>query len=166
MTNLQLLKDILEMLSYIIVIISFPTSMYMYYSAKIKEKIDRDYGTYDALDEKYIDFQKLCLQYSYLDVFDIPDEIPSELSILQEKEQKIALTMLIAIFERAYLMYIRASSDVRNKQWTGWETYIYEYCKRKNFINLWKESGSAFDADFQNYIRETIEKVSTVTKVN
>lgn len=160
METFQLFKAILETLSYIAVVLGIPIAVVEYKRTKKKEQLDRDYGTYNALDDKFIEFQKLCLQYPYLDVFHLSDEKPVALTGQQIKEELIALTWLISIFERAFLMYSHASNEAKEKQKPGWDMYINEYCKRKNFIAAWNKAGGAFDTEFVKYIEDTIKTLA------
>lgn len=151
------LLDYLDAIGKIIVILGLPLAYFQYRRTKRKEKKDREYGTYNALDEKYLEFQKLCLDHPYLNIFDIPDEVPKVLNDKQKKEELILLTMLFSIFERAYLLYSDQYSEIKTKQWIGWDSYIKSYCMRKNFLIAWEISGSTFDTDFEKYMRQNIE---------
>jgi len=159
MENIIFLKDILEILAYISFIFAIPWALIEFFRTKRKEQLDREYGTYDALDQKYLEFQRLCLEYPYLDVFDIPDAKPVKLNKQQKKEELIAFTMLFSIFERAYLMYYDQSTEIKKKQWSGWKEYIIKYCNRENFRRAWKISGNTFDADFQMFMQELIDGI-------
>ena len=146
----------LDALSKLIVILGFPLAYIQYRISKRKERRDREYGTYNALDEKYLEFQNLCLQYPYLDIFDIPDPKPIELTNAQRKEELILFTILFSIFERAFLLYSDQRSTIKEKQWTGWEFYIKAYCGRPNFLSAWRVSGYTFDKDFEEYMNSVI----------
>lgn len=152
------LLDYLDAISKIIVILGLPIAYFQYKRTKRKEKKDREYGTYNALDEKYLEFQKLCLDHPYLNIFDIPDYVPEELNEKQKKEELILFTMLFSIFERAYLLYSDQYSEIKKKQWLGWDSYIESYCKRENFLSAWEISGSTFDTDFEIYMKKNVEK--------
>ena len=125
--------------------------------AYLKYRKEREYGTYDSLDNKYMEYQGLCLQYPYLDVFDVRDETsiknPQKSDSEIAKEELILFTMLFSIFERAYLLYKDKSGKLRKLQWTGWEEYIESYCKRPNFRKAWEKSGKTFDKKFQAYMK-------------
>lgn len=110
--NKQLL-EYLDAISKIVIILGFPIAFFQYMRTKRKEKRDREYGTYNALDEKYLEFQKLCLEHPYLNIFDVPDEKPTELDNKKQKEELILFTMLFSIFERAYLLYFDQYSDIK-----------------------------------------------------
>ena len=159
---MKILLNILEILSHIVVIFGFPIAYFQYIIAKKREKRDREYGTYNALDEKYLEFQQLCLEYPHLDIFDIPDSTPKrELNETEKKEELILFTMLFSIFERAYLLYTDQYSSIRKKQWTGWHTYIKSFCKRQNFLDAWKKSGATFDTEFESYMNNIIQNMDT-----
>lgn len=149
---------VLDAMAKVVVILGFPLAYIQYRIAKRKEKKDREYGTYNALDEKYIEFQKLCLERPYLNIFDIPDELPKKLTDKQAKEELILFTMLFSIFERAYLLYSDQTSKIKKKQWLGWETYIKGYCNRSNYLKAWEVSGETFDTDFERYMNERIKE--------
>ncbi|HEX8169039.1 MAG TPA: hypothetical protein VF824_00700 [Thermoanaerobaculia bacterium] len=150
-----LVKDVLEALSYLTVVIGAPVALYQYRVKTRKEQSDREYGTYNALDEKYLEFLELCRQSPRLDVFDIPDDAPAALTPEEQKQELIAFTMLISIFERAFLMYHDQEDSIRKRQWTGWLDYIRDYCERANFRHAWTYSGDQFDTEFQAFM--TIE---------
>ena len=118
------MKDVMELLSYFAVILGVPLVIAQYASAVRKEQRDREHGTYDALDDKYIEFQRMCMEYPRLDVWDIPNGNALVLKEDEKKQELIAFTLLFSIFERAFLMYSDASSATKRDQWTGWHEYI------------------------------------------
>ncbi|MEX5281947.1 hypothetical protein [Nitrospira tepida] len=108
-------KDILEELSFLIVLVGVPIGLIQYFRAVKKEQIDREYGTYNALDEKFLEFQNMCLAHPDLDIFDVPDKTPGTLTAEQQKKELIAFTILFSIFERAYLMYHDQSTAIQQR---------------------------------------------------
>jgi hypothetical protein len=143
----------LDALARLVVFLGVPAGLIQFGLKVSRERYDRDYGTYDALDDKYIEFQRLCMEYPRLDVFDIQDKEPATLDPLQKKQELIAFTLLFSIFERAYLMHKDRSRKVKEKQWKGWEDYLLAYCQRANFRQAWDISGQTFDEDFQNNMK-------------
>jgi len=150
-------KDILEALSFLVVLFGVAIGLVQYLRAVKKEQLDREYGTYNALDEKFLEFQNLCLAHPDLDIFDVPDKTPGTLTAEQQKKELIAFTILFSIFERAYLMYHDQSTAIKQKQCTGWDEYIQDFCKRENFKRAWHESGATYDKDFEQYIQRFLQ---------
>ncbi|GAP05371.1 MAG TPA: hypothetical protein DEQ80_10460 [Anaerolinea thermolimosa] len=155
------IKDLFELLSYVAILLGIPTGLYQYYRSVKKEQQDREYGTYNALDEKYLQFLKLCFENPELDVFEVPDAAPQPLNETQKKQELIALTMLLSICERAYLMYSDQSTAVKRRQWSGWDGFIRDYCRRENFRRALARAGEGFDLGFQAYIRRVLAEVET-----
>jgi hypothetical protein len=151
------LLDTLDAIGKVIVILGVPIAIFQYIRTTQKERRDREYGTYNSLDEKYLEWEKICLSYSYLDIFDVSDNKTSVLDEKQKKEELILFTILFSIFERAYLLYSDESSKLKKNQWSGWNTFIIGYSQRDNFKQAWKTSGTTFDTRFQNYMEENIK---------
>jgi hypothetical protein len=147
-----------ELLSYIAVCLGIPVAIWQFRRAAQKEQADREYGTYNALDEKYLEFQQLCLEMPRLDVFDLADPSPVSLTPLEKKQELVAFTMLFSIFERSFLMYADQSTSIKKRQWMGWERYVMDYCARGNFRSAWRLSGNTFDTAYQTFMEQCLER--------
>jgi hypothetical protein len=148
---MDVIAQYLEIATFIITILGVPAAIFVYLKEQSNRRIEREYGTFDALDEKYIDIQQLCIEHPELDVFDSPFDNPKELSAEQKKQEEAILLIRISIFERAFLMYQRTTSEVKEGQWKGWELEIIEWFSRDNFRSAWEEHGSYFDKSFFEY---------------
>ena len=85
-----------------------PMFLISYLSNQAAERKRAEYGTYDALDEKYVEFQKLAIQYPKLDIADAP--MPASDVQLSAEEIAVRRTLyqiLIATFERIKTSQIR-----------------------------------------------------------
>ena len=149
-------KDFLEVLATIVVLGGVPFGLYKYVDAVKKEQRDREHGTYNALDEKYIMYQEVCLKNPKLDIFDIPDAQPASLNPEEKKKEVIAFTILMSIFERSFLMYSDKSDSIKEQQWQGWEEYITKFASRDNFKKAWEISGETFDTRFEEFMNGVI----------
>lgn len=153
----MLVKDALELMSYLAILFGIPIALHQARKTALKEQADREYGTYNALDEKYLEFMSLCFDCPHLDVFDIQDKTRRELSEIDAKKELIAFTMLFSIFERSYLMYFDQKTEVKSRQWSGWLDYMTQYCARENYRTAWSLSGKTFDIDFQDFMEKLIQ---------
>ena len=152
------LQQLLEIVTFMITIIGVPAAIYIYSKEQRLQREEREYGTYDALDNKYIELQQLCLEYPELDIFDTPYETPRELSEEQEMQEEAILLIRISIFERAFLMYQRASSKGKFDQWKGWDTDMKEWLERKNFKNAWNKNHLYYDNEFVEYLNKYLSE--------
>lgn len=148
------LGNVLNVLTKLVVLVGVPIGLCKYFAAVRKEQRDRELGTYNALDEKYLAYLELCLKHTDLDIFDIPDNEISESRFGEDKgkAELIAFTMLMAVFERAFLMYSDNSDRIRTLQWVGWREYMQQFASRENFRDAWRISGNTFDERFQKFM--------------
>lgn len=148
---MDVVSQYLEVTTFIITILGVPAAIIIYLKEQKSQRTEREYGTFDALDNKYIEIQQLCLDHPELDVFDSPFADPQKLSEEQKKQEEAILLIRISIFERAFLMYQRATSQPKKDQWEGWELEIKEWLARINFRTVWDEHSPYFDKSFVGY---------------
>ncbi len=144
-------------------LVGIPVGIALYVINKRRERFEREYGTYNALDEKYIDYLTLCMNHPDLDVADTPRREVKELDTEQQHRELVMFSILIAIMERAFLMYSDKSSAVRKVQWKGWDSYIRDWCGRKNFAVALPLLKQQFDEDFCAYLDEIVASVGATT---
>ena len=148
---MDVLSQYLEIVTFIITIVGVPVALYIYLSEQKLQRQEREYGTYDALDDKYIELQQLCLDYPQLDIFDTPFKEQKNLTEEQQKQEEAILLIRISIFERAFLMYQREDAKAKRNQWGGWDIDVQEWLERKNFRAIWEEHKEYYDKTFVEY---------------
>ena len=142
-------------------LIGIPIGIGLYVVNKRKERLEREYGTYDALDNKYIDYLRLCLANPDLDVADTPRRDMPGLSPEQQHRELVIFSILISIMERAYLMYEDKSGRVRRDQWAGWDAYIRDWSLRTNFTTVLPTLTQQFDGGFVKYLNSVLSSASS-----
>jgi hypothetical protein len=152
------IKSISELVSSVMVIVGIPLSVFKYWQSKNREKRESEYSTYDIVDDKYVAFQNLCFQFPKLDIGPTANATPITLNAEEKKQEMIAFTILLSLFERTYLMYASQSTRLKKNQWPGWEGYLKNYCCRENFQDAWKLYGYSYDATFQLYMGDLMKK--------
>lgn len=159
-TSLHELQSIAEIISSIMIIVGVPLSVFKYWQAKNRERNESEYKTYDVVDEKYIQFQQLCFQHPRLDIGPTPNVTTHELTEAEKKQEMLAFTILLSLFERTFIMYSPQSTEMKESQWKGWEQYLGEYCRRENFRRAWKLYGYSYDVEFQKRVDRLIKEHS------
>jgi hypothetical protein len=150
--------EVVDALLKVTQLIAIPVAICLYFMNHRKERLDREYGTYHALDDKYIDYLKLCLDNPDLDVTDTPRKDVKDFTEEQRHRELVVFTILISIMERAYLMYRDKSAAVRRTQWAGWEAYIGDWCRRANFGSVVLSLTQEFDAGFLKYLKSRVPR--------
>lgn len=161
--------DVFEITANIATTVGIPIAIgaliiaYKQYAAELdQEKREREYRTFDELDNKYIEFMYACAQYPHLDLFSTPlsqsNRNISEQDIVIER---VLFSILISIFERVVLMYHHQTDEkqeIYKNQYDGWVKCIRSYCTRKQFLLEWGAIGKQFDTIFQNKMNELINE--------
>jgi hypothetical protein len=140
--------------------ISLAIAIVVFWMTKQKERLEREYAAYHALDEKYSDYLKQVVEHPHLDLYSTPLKNAPNLKPEEKIQESATFEMLVCLMERAFLMYRNQSSKLRQAQWDGWEAYIKEWCQRENFRRLWREVGKEFDAGFVEYMGQLVDSAN------
>ncbi len=162
-------RDALESVTLLVQILGIPVAIWIFFTAKTRERRDRENGTYDALDTRYQEYLGICLSNPDLPLFASESvrahgaRLLTEQRLLvptsgftqeQEHRLQVAYCMLISILERAFLMYRDQTSSLRRKQWSGWEAYIEDWLRHPAFSNRWTFLKHQFDEDFVSFVNQ------------
>src|SRR4051794_17018043 len=120
-SNVETIINITQIFYYIAMSIAGPLAVIAYLRAKQTERIDKEYKTYDELDNRFFEYQQLALQYYDLDILDVPNNDPSLAFDKKRKQEMVAFAILFSLFERAYLMFSNQADTFRQRQWSGWK---------------------------------------------
>jgi len=149
--------ETLQVLSNLAALLGIPVGLFVFIDEKRKERRDREYGTYNALDEKYKEFLELCIKNPHLDLYDMPLSKSKKLSNIEKIQQLALFDILVSLLERAFLMYRDQSNWIKKRQWAGWSGYFEDYAAHPTFVKLWKIRGTEYDEDFMSYMNRTLD---------
>src|SRR5437588_10638730 len=119
METIEVVKNIAQIVYYIALSIAGPLAVVAYLKTRATDRLEREYKTYDELDMKLFEYQKLALQYYDLDMLEIPNNDPSLGFDKKRKQQLVAFSILFSLFVRAFLMFNSQSDKYNNKQSSG-----------------------------------------------
>ena len=141
-----------ELLSYIVTTIGLPAAIVAFLYEQKKERDNEEEEVYQLLSDNYQDFLKIALDNSDLSLFSA--EATPQLTKEQRERMLIIFSMLISLFERAYLLlYEPKMSGQQRRRWLSWEDYMREWCRRADFRALLPELLEGEDPEFGHYIR-------------
>ena len=76
----------------------------------------------------------------------------------QRERRLIIFSMLVSLFERAYLLlYEDSMSERKARRWYSWEDYMREWCRRVDFREALPTLLRGEDPDFAKYIVELLQ---------
>ncbi len=142
-----------ELLSYVVTVVGLPLAIAVFIFEQRKERDNEDEEVYQLLSDNYQEFLKIALANPDLRLF-ATEETP-ELSAEQRERMFIIFSMLISLFERAYLLlYEEGMREKQLRRWRSWEDYMGEWCDRADFRDALPTLLRGEDPAFASYIRQ------------
>ncbi|MBK6658819.1 MAG: hypothetical protein IPG43_11980 [Proteobacteria bacterium] len=140
-----------ELLSYVVTVIGLPLAIAVFVYEQRKERDNEEEAVYQLLSDNYQDFLKTALDHSELRLFS--DEQTPSLSAEQRERMLIIFSMLVSLFERAYLLLYEPDMSTRQRRlWQSWEDYMSEWCQRADFRDALPQLLRGENAKFAAYL--------------
>jgi hypothetical protein len=102
-----------ELLSYIITVFGFPFAIFIFIYEQNRERLNEEDEVYQLLSDNYQDFLHTVLDNPDLHL--ATNESTINLSSEQKERMFIIFSMLISLFERAYLLLYKAKLSKQQK---------------------------------------------------
>jgi len=145
--------EIWELLSHLVTVVGLPLAIIVFLVQQRKERLNEVLMVYESLSDSYQKFLRVALEHSDLHLFSKTKT--ATLSVEQHERMMVMFTMLISLFERAYiLIYEEGASGVQQRHWNSWNDYMREWCTREDFRDVLDSLLTGEDADFCSYIRK------------
>jgi len=142
-----------ELLSYIVTVVGLPLAIAVFLYEKRQERTNEEEEVYEMLSASYHDFLKLALENPDLRLLSKPRT--SDLTAEQQERTQAIFGLLIALFERAYLLlYERELRGKQARRWRSWEDFMQEWCERDDFREAMPQLLHGEDPEFAAYMQE------------
>lgn len=152
-------KEFWELASFIVTVIGLPLAIVTFLYQARRERANEEEEEYQLLNDAYIDFLEVVLKHPDLRLrsnASTPNLTPE-----QEERMLVIFDMLIALFERAYLVaHDENMAPDKARRWNSWEDFMREWCRRENFRARLPELLTGEDPEFSTYIRRLAEEES------
>jgi hypothetical protein len=144
-----------ELLSYVVTVVGLPLAISVFVFEQRKERNNEEEEVYQLLSDNYQQFLRVALEHPDLRLF-ASEETPA-LSEEQRERMFIIFSMLISLFERAYLLlYEDDMTEKQLRRWRSWEDYMGEWCNRADFRASLPALLRGEDPEFANYIQKLV----------
>ena len=141
-----------ETASFVITVVGLPFAIFIFIWEQHRERDADDEEAYQLLQNAYNDFLKIVLANPDLKLR-TADATPN-MTDEQRERMLIIFEMLIALFERAYIVAWEPHlSDVAQRRWNSWDDYMREWCRREEFHALLPQLLRGEDPEFSAYIQ-------------
>lgn len=143
-----------ELASYVVTVLAVPFAIFVFYLEQVHERLNDQEEIYQRLSDEYADFSRLLIQNSDLQLMSRDAERIS-LSAEQLERKKIVFDILIALFERAFILVYEENMNKQTQRlWASWDDYMRFWCARRDFRDSLPELLTGEDPDFGVYIRK------------
>ena len=144
-----------ELMAYVVTVIGLPMAIAVFLIQQRKERENEEEEVFQLLSDSYQDFLKVALENPDLRLFS--DEATPSLDDQQRERELIIFTMLVALFESAYLLlYEDAMSPKQARRWNSWEDFILEWCQKPHFRSRLPRLLRGEDPSFVRYVEKLI----------
>lgn len=142
-----------ELLSYVVTVVGLPLAIFVFAFDQRKERNNEEEGVYQLLSDNYQEFLNIALENTDLRLF--ADKETPDITIEQRERMFIIFSMLISLFERAYLLlYEKHMTEKQSRRWQSWEDYMGEWCSHSDFRNALPVLLRGEDPEFAEYIQK------------
>lgn len=149
--------DFWETASFVVTVFALPFAIFLFLFEQRKERDAEDEEAYQLLQDAYNDFLKIVLDNPDLQLRSAT--LRSDISAEQRERMLIIFEMLVALFERAYIVSYEADlKGVALRRWNSWDDYMREWCRREDFYFLLPQLLRGEDPDFAAYIRRIADE--------
>ena len=143
-----------ELLSYVVTVFGLPMAVGIFIYEQRQERLNEEDEVYQLLSDNYQDFLRIVLENPDLKLF--TSERTVDLTSEQQERMHIIFSMLISLFERAYLLlYQPPLGRIQQRRWASWQDYIAEWCARGDFRAALPQLLRGEDPEFIAYIEAT-----------
>jgi hypothetical protein len=144
--------EFFELGSYVVTVIGLPFAILVYLLEQRRERKNEGEEIYQRLSDEYREFLKLVLDNADLQLLRQRGPLAALTEEQNERKQAI-FGILIALFERAYLLVYEERMDRQTRRlWQSWEDYMRDWCKRDDFRGLLPSLLEGEDEEFRQHI--------------
>jgi hypothetical protein len=149
-----------EFASYLVTVLGFPLALFAIWREmraerrnEQKEIEQREDELYVELSQQYTAFLEAVLEHPELDLMG-EAETPPQLTAQQGQQKRIYFEMLIALFERAYiLLYEPNLTGDGARRWQSWADYMDWWLKKPDFKAYALANLAGEDPAFAAFVR-------------
>ncbi|MDB5799523.1 MAG: hypothetical protein JWL63_462 [Rhodocyclales bacterium] len=153
-------KDWMELASYLVTVVALPFAIVVFVFEQRRERANEEEEIYLKLADDYSRFMELVLQNSDLK---LRSSVAAELTEEQIDRRLALYSILISLFERAYLLVYEERMDRKQlRMWKSWEDFMREWCEREDFRSALPALLHGEDPDFVSEIQKLAREAATL----
>lgn len=142
-----------EFLSYVVTVVGLPLAIFVFLHEQRRERENEQEALYQSLADQYDGFLRLILEHADLGLSG-RSSISQPLTDEQRERKHLIFEVLIALFERAYIMlYAEDMGRHERRLWASWDDYMRTWCRREDLRDALPLILDGEDDEFSRYIQ-------------
>lgn len=143
----------------VVTVVALPFAILVFIWEQRKERQMNEEELYQRLSDEYTKFMKLVLDNADLRLLR-SGGVAIQLSDEQKERQLALFSILVAIFERAYLLVYEEHMEPQTRRmWQSWEDFMRDWCKRPDFYSALPELLQGEDEQFAAHITKIAREI-------
>lgn len=157
------MSELWQLLANIAIAFGLPMAIFVFLFEQRKQRDNEESEVYQSLSDNYQKFLKTALQNPDLRLFSA--DLTPDLAPEQRERMVILFSMLVSLFERAYLLlYEDSMTRAQARRWQSWADYMREWSRRADFVELLPELLRGEDPEFAAYLNRVMHEEVARTK--
>lgn len=150
-------RELWEIASYVVTVIGLPLAIWVFVVEQRKERQNDDDEIHQKLSTEYAEFLKLVLENADLRL--MSQQLKSALTEEQQERRWVLFSILVALFERAYILVYEEEMTRQNRRlWLSWEDYMREWLRHPDFNAALPRLLEGEDPEFSAHISRLAEE--------
>ncbi len=150
----------LEAISYGVTILGLPLAIGVFIYEQGKQRQNQENALHRTLSEEYDNFLKLTLNHADLLLLH-QGKAAAELSQEQRERQQILFSILVSLFEKAYIiLYDTGMTRDTRRLWLSWEDDMRDWCRHDDFRAALPGLLEGEDDEFAAHIRRIADETA------
>lgn len=148
-----------ELASYVVTVVGLPIAIVIFTMEQRKQRANEESEIQQTLADSYTDFLKLVLTNPDLRL--LSSRRTPDLTKEQEERMRAIYSILVSLFERAYVLSWKPRMSERERRLFGsWEDLMREWCMGEDFRAMLPELLVGEDPDFARFISKLASQVA------
>jgi hypothetical protein len=147
-----------EMASNFATAIGLPVAIVVYWLQHQRDRIQREMETFSSVGSDYVQYLQTCLDHPIASIYSHGGDWGPPQSKDAARES-VLFEILICNLEAAFFLYKDQSTDLKRRQWSGWERYVRDWCRTQWFQDHWMGFDDSYDTEFGDVIRRVLNEV-------
>jgi hypothetical protein len=137
--------------------IGLPVAIVVYWLQHRRDRVQRELETFSSVGSDYLQYLHTCLDHPIASIYAHQGSC-GPLSKDQVREA-LLFEILICNLEAAFFRYRDQSTDLKRRQWKGWERYVRDWCETQWFQDHWTGFEDSYDIEFGDSVTRLLNEV-------